>query len=132
MRSYGYLTGVSVDHLDRYVEVRETQLFGLIRMLLATAEVDEDWYRTTYKDVDEAIKQGSFADGHAHFVRAGYFENRLPRPVVVDEDWYLQTYQDVAAAIRRAHVASASWHFHHIGFAEGRLPSSGWSVLRDK
>ncbi|WBO58711.1 hypothetical protein GT370_16455 [Acidocella sp. MX-AZ03] len=114
-----------------YVELREEKLFGLIRAVLEMVEVDEAWYLATNADVAQAVSAGKLSSGKAHYVAAGYFENRLPRPVLVDEAWYLAEYPDVAEAIANGGVASATLHFHNSGFLEGRLPHKGWSVLRD-
>lgn len=114
------------------VEVEETRLLELLRELLSFAMVDEQWYLEGNPDVAEAVRLGIFPNGKAHYVRAGYFENRLPRPVQVDERWYLETYPDVAQAVREGRQASAARHFYDLGFAEGRLPYEGWSVLWDQ
>ncbi|MDE2238481.1 MAG: hypothetical protein KGJ73_00955 [Rhodospirillales bacterium] len=114
-----------------YVELQEAKLFALIRMLLESVEVDEAWYLKTNADVAAAVKSGELKSARAHYIIAGYFENRLPRPVAVDETWYLTEYPDVADAIRGGTVVSASAHFETSGFVEGRLPRSGWSLLRD-
>ncbi|MGE4480372.1 hypothetical protein [Acidocella sp.] len=114
-----------------YVELQEDKLLHLIRLLLQSAEIDEAWYLLTNPDVAEAVRSGELASARAHYITAGYFENRLPRPVTVDESWYLSEYPDVAEAIRNGTVSSASAHFEHSGFMEGRSPREGWSVLHD-
>ncbi|MBU6418922.1 MAG: hypothetical protein KGQ79_04260 [Proteobacteria bacterium] len=116
---------------DHYVELQEAKLFALIRGLLGSVEVDEAWYLKTNPDVAAAVKAGELKSARAHYIIAGYFENRLPRPVTVDEAWYLAEYPDVADAIRVGTVTSASAHFETSGFVEGRLPRSGWSLLSD-
>ena len=131
MRSYSYLMADSGSEIGHYVELREEKLFGLIRAVLEMVEVDEAWYLAANADVAEAVTAGRLASGRAHYIAAGYFENRLPRPVLVDEAWYLAEYPDVAEAIANGAIASATSHFHHSGFLEGRLPHKGWSVLRD-
>ena len=52
----------------------------------------------------------------------GYFEGRLPFPIVVDERWYLEQNPDVATSIHDGVVASAQEHFDQDGYREGRLP----------
>jgi hypothetical protein len=101
----------------------------LLKCLLARVEVDEAWYRANNQDVDEAIRAGQLESSRHHYIVAGYFENRLPRPISVDEPWYLAEYPDVAAAIEAGAFASASEHFARDGFREGRLPSRDWSLL---
>ena len=103
----------------------------LIRVLLESVEVDEAWYLNVNEDVAAAVRAGELSSGRAHYIGSGYFENRLPRPVVVDEAWYLSEYPDVADAIRSGTVASAGAHFEKSGFIEGRLPRQGWSLLCD-
>jgi hypothetical protein len=112
-----------------YVELSETKFMELLRCVLVQVEVDEDWYRSYYRDVDEAIKAGNVSSARQHYINAGYFENRLPRKVVVNERWYLEEYPDVAAAIKFGAFSSATAHFERDGFKEGRLPSEGWSLL---
>jgi hypothetical protein len=113
---------------DRIVQVRETQLHDLLRMLAGQVEVDETWYRGRYLDVDNAIRAGDVDSGQAHYVLAGYFENRFPREIFVDEEWYLSQYQDVKAALRTGRFENARQHFETEGFNEGRLPYEGWSL----
>ena len=131
MLAYGYLMSDVGPVAGHYVELQEAKLFNLIRTLLEAVEIDEAWYLNVYPDVADAVKTGDLKSARAHYMLAGYFENRLPRPVVVDEAWYLAEYPDVAEAIRTGMVASASAHFEGYGFVEGRLPRSGWSLLRD-
>ncbi|MGC1296606.1 MAG: hypothetical protein WA869_16340, partial [Alloacidobacterium sp.] len=79
-------------------------------------------------DVDAAIRSGEMKTAREHYVRAGYFENRIPRPCPVDETWYLNEYPDVAEAIRFGHFFSAEQHFELAGFGEGRLPHPNWTL----
>ncbi len=131
MLAYGYLMSDVGPTPGHYVELQEAKLFALIRGLLESVEVDEAWYLKTNPDVAVAVEAGELNSARAHYIISGYFENRLPRPVVVDETWYLTEYPDVAEAIRGGMVASASAHFESSGFVEGRLPAPGWSLLRD-
>jgi hypothetical protein len=131
MRSYRYLMSDSGSAPGHYVELQESKLFDLIRTLLAGADIDETWYLKTNPDVARAIRAGGLKSAKDHYIKAGYFENRLPRPAKVDEAWYLAEYPDVAEALRSGAVASASSHFEQAGFMEGRLPHKGWSILKD-
>jgi hypothetical protein len=112
------------DHLDdgERIELTREQLFALIRKLLASIPVDESWYTTTYKDIDEAIHAGQVSSAKEHFVSNGYFEGRLPGKIVVDEAYYISQYPDVAEGIDEGEIDSAQEHFESHGFAEGRLP----------
>lgn len=113
---------------DRVVQVREPQLHRLLRSLADNVVVDERWYRARYRDVDDAIEAGELDSAQAHYVLAGYFENRFPREIFVDEEWYLAQYQDVNAALRAGRFENARQHFETEGFNEGRLPYDGWSL----
>lgn len=130
LRSYNYLisnTGASDGH---FVELLESRLLELLRMILAEVRVDEKWYLATYGDVAAAVQSGEMRSARDHYIRAGYFENRLPRPVKVDEEWYAEAYPDVVAAIRAGAFPSGQAHFERNGYKEGRLPAEGWSLLR--
>jgi len=112
-----------------YVELLETKFMDIIRLLLVQVDVDEKWYRQHYADVDQAIRAGHIVSARDHFIKSGYFENRLPRAVKVNERWYLEEYPDVAAAIQYGVFTSATQHFERDGYREGRLPSEDWSLL---
>lgn len=128
MIPFGQLT-TSGEYHGRYVEVREELLRRVLVPLLASVNVDEEWYRNSNRDVDKAIRAGEFTSARDHYIQAGYFEDRLPRPVAVDRTWYLETYPDVADAIHRGIFHSVEQHFAVCGFKEGRLPSRHWSLL---
>ncbi len=129
MRSYSYLMSANGAGGGHYVELLETKFMELLRILLLQVEVDEAWYCSVNADVNEAVKAGGLPSGREHYIRAGYFENRLPRPIVVNERWYLEEYPDVASAIQYGVFTSATQHFERDGFREGRLPSENWSLL---
>jgi hypothetical protein len=131
MIPYSYLIGTGQDHDGRYIECLEARLHQLLRPLLKEVDVDEDWYRAFNPDVDKAIAEGIFSSAREHYVTAGYFEDRLPRPIVVDPIWYLKSYPDVAEAIRMGKFTSAQQHFEESGFREGRLASVEWSLRAD-
>jgi hypothetical protein len=107
---------------DGIIELSRDQLLSLIQKLLVSVPVDEIWYKTTYKDIDEAIGTGVVSSAKEHFVSNGYFEGRLPAKIVVDEDFYISQYPDVADGIADGEINSAQEHFESHGFAEGRLP----------
>jgi len=95
---------------------------NFIGLMLLAIPVDEDWYRRTYPDIDEAIRQGLIGSGREHFVRNGYLEGRHPFAMAIDEDWYLSAYQDIASAVSAGAFASAKDHFTSYGYEEGRMP----------
>jgi len=89
---------------------------------LAALKVDEAWYLQRYDDVAKAVVDDPTRSARQHFLHSGYFEGRLPFPMIVDERWYLTNYPDVAENVRRGNVASAQEHFEANGYREGRLP----------
>ena len=129
MRSYSYLTSADGSGSGHYVELLESKFMELLRLMVAQIEVDEDWYRKTYRDVDDAVKSGALQSARAHYINAGYFEDRFPRLIKVNERWYLEEYPDVAMAIEAGAFTSAVQHFERDGFKEGRLPSENWSLI---
>jgi len=127
MIGYGYFMDINGD--NETVEIHVSKLHELFHLLLVHVEVDEGWYRSSYKDVDDAIRAGHLRSAQEHYVSTGYFEGRLPRSIKVDEAWYLQTYPDVAVAMRAGAFTSAKQHFQSNGYQEGRLPQQNWSLL---
>ena len=94
----------------------------ILRTMIQGIEVDETWYARTYDDIGNAVKEGVIRSAKQHFVDDGYFEGRLPFPMLVDERWYLAENDDVADSIRRGFIESAQDHFDKNGYREGRLP----------
>jgi hypothetical protein len=100
---------------------------GLFRHLLIAAlrhkgVFDEDYYKSSNKDVTEAIAKGVIASAADHYYKAGYFEGRQPKYFVVDEKYYLENNADVIRGIRSGIITSAQQHFDNCGFKEGRSP----------
>ena len=104
---------VSLSYED-FVDILRTMLRGL--------EVNEAWYARTYEDIGKAIKEGIVPSAKQHFVDDGYFEGRLPFPIVVDDKWYVAENSDVAESLRTGVVESPQDHFDKNGYREGRLP----------
>jgi hypothetical protein len=104
------------------VSVPREILARLVDLYILCWGFDEDWYLSTYPDVEEAVKQNLFPSGWAHFRAIGYFEGRFGHQPVVDADWYVSTYPDIAQAMLEGKVASALDHFIQFGYQEGRLP----------
>ena len=127
LMAYGALTRIN-GQKDRYVQVRESELHSILRLLMLSIDVDEAWYRGKYSDIAEAIDSGRVESGRAHYLDVGYFENRLPRKFVVDANWYMRAYPDVAEAIKRGVFSNPQEHFDDFGFKEGRLPYPDWSL----
>jgi len=132
MLPYGYLIGGGDAGTGRVIEVQEGRLRDFLRPFLEEVIVDENWYLKVNDDVNKAVRSGMFASARDHYVRAGYFEDRLPRPVQVDEAWYQRTYPDVAEAIGAGKFTTGQHHFSVSGFREGRTPSADWSLRTDQ
>ncbi len=128
MLPYSYLIGSGANHSGRYTEVVEERLRLLLKPVLNEIVMDEQWYLKVNEDVRRAVETGSFKSARDHYVIAGYFEDRLPRPTIVDEGWYLSLYTDVAEAIRAGKFLTAQEHFNKSGFKEGRLPFQDWNL----
>ena len=108
---------------DQSVLVSCEGLKSCIRLLLRGVEVDEEWYRTEYADVSDAISKGVFRSAKQHFVESGYFEGRRPGRVAVDENWYSRAYPDVSESVEFGEIGSCQEHFDRYGEREGRFPS---------
>jgi hypothetical protein len=94
----------------------------MLRELLRGVEVDEAWYLVQYPDVAEAIRNGVVISAKEHFLSNGYFEGRMPFPIMVNEGWYLQQNPGVAGHIASGQLLSAQQHFNDNGYREGRRP----------
>ena len=132
MRPYSYVRGDEVMGSLRVITVVETRLKEIMAEWLRDVEVDEDFYRATYLDVNEKINCNEISSARAHYTSDGYFEDRWPRPILVDEGWYIDQYADVKAALDAGTFISGTQHFKLAGFKEGRLPHEGWNLARDK
>ncbi len=89
---------------------------------------DENWYLARYPDVANVVAADATLSARDHFVRFGYFENRMPYPIKIDETWYRANYQDVERAILERRYPSAQAHFDRVGYSEGRLPYPGFEL----
>lgn len=104
------------------VSVPREILVRLLDLYIMCWGFDEDWYLSTYPDVQEAVKEGLFSSGWVHFRAVGYFEGRFGHQPVVDADWYVGTYPDIAQAMLEGKITSALDHYIKSGYQEGRLP----------
>ncbi len=85
------------------VDMTYEDIQQLIRALLTSIEVDEDYYLLRNQDVADGIRVGNIRSAREHFVDHGYFEGRLPYRIEVDETWYLTTHADVAETVRHGY-----------------------------
>lgn len=97
------------------------EFLEIVRSLVSSASFDEVWYAKEYPDVVDAVAAKEFKSLKAHFIDCGYFEGRLPAPLVVNEELYLEQYPDVAEGIERGEIQSAQQHFAEHGYWEGRI-----------
>ncbi len=104
------------------VSITYNDFVRLLKLLLASTEVDEEWYLEQYGDIRQAAEEGRVTSAKKHFVNDGYFEGRVPFPMTVDEEWYLARYPDVGEGIRAGSTPSGQQHFIDNGYREGRLP----------
>jgi hypothetical protein len=105
------------------VDMSYDDFLNLVKQFLLAVPIDEDWYRTTYPDVDQAIRAGVYRSARQHFVENGYFEGRRPFDLEIDEGFYMGRYPDIQESVDRGVVASALDHFKLNGYDEGRLPA---------
>jgi hypothetical protein len=104
------------------VNVSYEDFIRLLKKMIIGIEVDEEWYLRTYEDIAKAVREGIIKSAQHHFVEDGYFEGRVPFPMLVDERWYMTQYPDVGESVRRGDLPSAQSHFDEDGYREGRLP----------
>ena len=105
------------------VDLTYDEFLEFVKKFLQAVPIDETWYRTTYPDVDEAIKAGAYRSGRQHFVEHGYFEGRRPFDLEIDEAFYMRHYPDIQESVNQGVVSSALDHFVRHGYEEGRTPS---------
>lgn len=117
---------------SEYFAVEPHFFQNCMRSLLQQIPVDDAWYLTRYPDVAEAIKDQLVSGAADHYVRHGYFENRLPFRIKVNERWYLEQYPDVRDAIAKGHYKAAQDHFEDVGYAEGRLPYANFILTKQE
>lgn len=74
-------------------------------------------------DVLEAVRNGVFPSGLAHFIQFGEAEGRFPEFSFYSEEYYLQRYPDVANAVSAGAIPSGYSHFIQFGQLENRIPN---------
>jgi len=104
------------------VDLTYEDLMTVIKKLLMGVPVDDEFYRTSYPDVAEAIDAGVYRNAKHHFVDYGYFEGRRPFEHTVDEAWYVKNNEDVRVGLKDGTILSAAAHFAEHGYEEGRVP----------
>ncbi|MBM1171278.1 hypothetical protein [Microvirga arabica] len=107
---------------SKYVAVATEHLYALLRPDISRIRVDADWYLSKHPDVREAVERGEVSSAEEHYHTSGYFEHRMPYPIVVDERWYLEQYPDIQNAVSEGIFDSGQHHFDVAGYREGRYP----------
>ena len=93
---------------------------GTVELTRPSAEFDEQWYLEKYPDVAEAVKEGSWASGHAHFRHVGRERGRLGIPTV-DEPWYVRAYPQAVLEIKAGKALTPTEHYLKFGRYRGYL-----------
>ncbi len=114
--------------LKTHYSVEKFFLAECLKEYIAKIYVDEVWYLSKYPDVAVAVATDSSINARTHFIKWGYFENRMPYAIKIDEEWYRTNYRDVEQAVAERRYPSAQDHFEHVGYLEGRLPFPGFSL----
>jgi hypothetical protein len=124
------LIKIDLEDDSKYVSIPEDIFQRLLAGAIQNKAVfDERFYLENYPDIVAAVRSRKIENGLDHYLKTGYFENRVPRKLIVDERYYLQENPDVADAIRKGRIKNAQEHFEHAGFNEGRSPYKGFSLF---
>jgi len=113
---------------DAHFLVERNFFIAVMAKRIGGIKFDEAWYLAKNPDVKEAIRRGTIPSAKEHYVESGYYEHRMPFPIIVNERWYLEAYPDVADAIRGGVYKSGQAHFDVAGYREGRLPFANFQL----
>src|ERR1700733_14200982 len=105
-----------------YMAVDTDYLCQILRPVISQIDVDEEWYRNKYPDVQAAISEGKVSTILEHYALYGYYEHRIPYKIEVDEKWYISEYEDIGKAVEAGIFESGQTHFEECGYREGRIP----------
>ena len=117
------LDGLGLDAIDRTSErtlVDTAFLDFLLEEFARLLPFDPDHYAHTYADVADAHRRGAVGDLHAHFIRDGFREGRLPFAEPFDTEYYLDRNADLAAVLQRHGRPGLQAHYEKDGRQEGR------------
>lgn len=78
---------------------------------------DENYYRTVYPDVAQAVAEGHMPDGRTHYEQFGFDEGR--EGFALDRAWYCREYPIAAIEISEGEYLDAFHHWVAIGRARG-------------
>jgi hypothetical protein len=102
------------------VSVSAAFLRVLISEVAKRANFDPEWYARKYPDVESARLAGDIESLASHFVRAGFFEGRLPNQLPFDPVFYRKHYRDIAESFPSSDPEGMRDHFVTKGYFEGR------------
>ena len=123
MISYKLLSSLYPSDDGRTVTIPVPLFQHLLRLALATGQINEEEYLRKNPDVAAAIRSGDIANAQDHFISAGYFEDRGGVGLDVSESWYVKSNPDVARAIVMGEWVSGEAHYNQRGLFEGRAPN---------
>ncbi len=105
-------------------QISGAALRTILSMLVMTLPFDDEFYATTYPDLEAARQAGRIKTLHAHFLEHGYVEGRLGAKPAVDPAFYIRMYPDVAKAMAAGQIGSAFEHYVRAGATEGRFANA--------
>lgn len=114
--------------LKTHYTVEKYFLADSLKGYISEIYVDEEWYLARYPDVAAAVAKDKTLGARGHYIKYGYFENRMPYEIKIDDAWYRANYTDVEQAIVEKRYPSAQDHFDRVGYLEGRLPYAGFEL----
>jgi len=123
---YGSIASELSDEQKSEIYVSRKLFHDLLTAALETVSVDEDWYKEKYPDFYHQLLHGHFESAKEHYVRFGFYEDRIPHPIKVDPEFYVQEYPDTQRLA--GDITALQEHFESYGFKEGRIPYAGWSL----
>jgi hypothetical protein len=111
-----------------HFSVEQHFFFDVMERILTDIHFDEDWYLAKHPDVRDAIKRGVVKSARHHYLRFGFYEDRIPYAIEVSEKWYIEAYPDVKEAIEKGIYKSGQAHFELAGYREGRMPHANFEL----
>jgi hypothetical protein len=116
--------------VDGTLRMSLDDLRKILRVALASVDIEESWYFSRVPELRADIRRGKFTSAFEHYYTHGYLEGRLPEEPKVDEPFYLRENRDVAKAVAEGKFKNALEHFVQDGYAEGRRPTLADTQVR--
>jgi hypothetical protein len=83
-------------------------------------DVDENWYRQYYKDVNDEIRANKIGSAQQHFNEYGFVEGRAARSeLLVDVTWYSRCYPIAQRQVSLKKYPTLQHYFNFEGFGLG-------------